>query len=334
MKKILIIAEAGVNHNGDINLAHKLIDAAVEVGADIIKFQTFNSNLVTTENAQKASYQVKNGLKDETQQEMLCKLELSNEDHYQLIKHCEAVNIEFLSTAFDEQSISFLNNLDLKRMKIPSGEITNLHYLRKVCSLKKPLIISTGMATLEEVESALNVVKSEGIKNTEITILHCSTEYPANKKTVNLNAMETIRNSLKVNVGYSDHTEGIEIAIAAAALGARIIEKHITLDKGLIGPDHKASTEPNLFKEMIESIRNIELALGNGVKEPSLKEIENRKIVRKSIVAARAIKKGEIFTQNNLIIKRPGVGISPMKWDKILGEKSNYNFQRDELIKW
>ena len=334
MKKILIIAEAGVNHNGDINLAHKLIDAAVEVGADIIKFQTFNSNLVTTENAQKASYQVKNGLKDETQQEMLCKLELSNEDHYQLIKHCEAVNIEFLSTAFDEQSISFLNNLDLKRMKIPSGEITNLPYLRKVCSLKKPLIISTGMATLEEVESALNVVKSEGIKNTEITILHCSTEYPANKKTVNLNAMETIRNSLKVNVGYSDHTEGIEIAIAAAALGARIIEKHITLDKGLIGPDHKASTEPNLFKEMIESIRNIELALGNGVKEPSLKEIENRKIVRKSIVAARAIKKGEIFTQNNLIIKRPGVGISPMKWDKILGEKSNYNFQRDELIKW
>lgn len=333
MKKTLVIAEAGVNHNGDINLAHKLIDAAVEVGADIIKFQTFKSELITTENAQKASYQIKNGLKDETQQEMLSKLELSHENHYQLIKHCKEVNIEFLSTAFDEQSISFLSNLDLKRMKIPSGEITNLPYLRKISSLKKSVILSTGMATLEEVKSALNVIKSEGIKNSEITILHCSTEYPASKKTVNLTAMETIRNSLKVDVGYSDHTEGIEIAIAAAALGARIIEKHITLDKGLIGPDHKASTEPTLFKEMIKSIRNIDQALGNGVKEPSLKEIENRKIVRKSIVAAREIKKGEIFTQNNLIIKRPGVGISPMKWDKILGKKSKYNFQKDDLIK-
>ena len=334
MKKTLVIAEAGVNHNGEINLAHKLIDAAVEVGADIIKFQTFNSKLITTAKAEKADYQIKNQLKDETQQEMLSKLELSREDHYQLIKHCEEVKIEFLSTAFDEKSISFLNNLGLKRMKIPSGEITNLPYLRKICSIKKPVILSTGMATLQEVKSALDVIKTEGIENNEITILHCSTEYPASIKTVNLNAMETIRTSLKVNVGYSDHTEGIEIAIAAAALGAKIIEKHITLDRGLIGPDHQASTEPILFKKMIESIRNIDLALGNGVKEPSFKELENRKIVRKSIVAAREIKKGETFTPNNLIIKRPGIGISPMKWDEILGKKSKYNFQKDELIKW
>ncbi len=333
MKKTLVIAEAGVNHNGDINLAHRLIDAAVEVGADIIKFQTFNSVLMSTAKAEKARYQISDEYADESQQQMLSKLELSHKDHYSLIKHCKDVNIEFLSTAFDEKSIDLLEDLELKRTKIPSGEITNLPYLRKLCSLKKPVILSTGMANLEEVKLALDIIKSEGINNDEITLLHCSTEYPANIKNVNLRAMETLKNRFNLDIGYSDHTLGIEIAIAAAALGAKIIEKHITLDRKLIGPDHKASTEPDLFKKMIDSIRNIDLALGNGIKLPSDKELENRKIVRKSIVASRNIKKGEIFTSNNLIIKRPGTGISPMKWDQILGEKSKYNFQKDDLIK-
>ena len=332
MKKTLVIAEAGVNHNGDINLAHRLIDAAVEVGADIIKFQTFNSLLMSTAKAEKASYQISDEYADESQQQMLSKLELSHKDHYSLIKHCKDVNIEFLSTAFDEKSIDLLSNLRLKRTKIPSGEITNLPYLRKLCSLKKPVILSTGMANLEEVKLALDIIKSEEINSDEITVLHCSTEYPANIKTVNLKAIETLTNTFNVDVGYSDHTSGIEIAIAAAALGAKIIEKHITLDREMIGPDHKASTEPDLFKQMIDSIRNVDLALGNGIKLPSDKELENRKIVRKSIVASCNIKKGEIFTSNNLIIKRPGTGISPMKWDLILGEKSKYNFQKDDLI--
>ena len=334
MKNTLIIAEAGVNHNGDIDLAHKLIDAALDSGADIIKFQSFNPSLIATADAEKANYQIKNTKNDESQQEMLRKLQLSDEEHYDLIKHCQEKKIEFLSTAFDDESIELHRKLPLKRIKIPSGEITNLPYLRKLVSFNRPFIISTGMSTLSEIESSLDEIYKCGVQKKDITLLHCSSEYPAPIEKVNLNAMITIKKSFGVDIGYSDHTKGIEIAIAAAALGAKVIEKHLTLDNDLPGPDHKASIEPKEFKKMVENIRNIDKALGNGDKIPSDIEVENRKVIRKSIVAARAIKKGEIFSVSNLVSKRPGTGISPMQWDLILGKKSNYNFQKDDLIKW
>ena len=334
MKNTLIIAEAGVNHNGDVDLAHKLIDAALDSGADIIKFQSFNPSLIATSDAVKANYQIKNTKNDESQQEMLRKLQLSDEEHYDLIKHCQEKKIEFLSTAFDDESIELLRKLPLKRIKIPSGEITNLPYLRKLVSLNRPFIISTGMSTLSEIKSSLDEIYKCGVQKRDITLLHCSSEYPAPIEKVNLNAMITIKKTFGVDIGYSDHTKGIEIAIAAAALGAKVIEKHLTLDNDLQGPDHKASIEPKEFKKMVENIRNIDKALGNGEKIPSDIEVENRKVIRKSIVAARAIKKGEIFSVSNLVSKRPGTGISPMQWDLILGKKSNYNFQKDDLIKW
>lgn len=334
MKKTLIIAEGGVNHNGNVDLAHKLIDAAHDAGADIIKFQTFDSSLLTTFNAKKAKYQIKNTNESESQQEMLSKLQLSEDDHYELIKHCEQKKIEFLSTAFDDNSIYFLRKLDLKRIKIPSGEITNLPYIRKSVSLNKPLIISTGMTSISEIKSTLEEIYKLGVKKEKIILLHCSTEYPASLETVNLNAMITIKETFDIDIGYSDHTKGIEISIAAVALGAKVIEKHLTLDNNLPGPDHKASIEPKEFKIMVNNIRNVDKALGNSKKMPSNVEMENRKVIRKSIVAAKDIKKGDIFSINNLICKRPGTGISPMEWDRFLGEKANYDFQKDDLIKW
>jgi len=332
MKNTLIIAEAGVNHNGDLSIAHKLIDAAANVGADIIKFQTFKASLITTKEVKKANYQVKNSPIEETQQEMLKKLELSFNDHEELIKHCNELNIEFLSTAFDLESINLLKKLQLKRVKIPSGEINNLPYLREIGTLNKPFIISSGMANLEDIKNAINEI-NRNLKK-DITVLHCSSEYPADKKNVNLNAMKTIKRTFNLDVGYSDHTEGIEIAIAAAALGAKVIEKHLTLDKELEGPDHKASIEPIEFQNMVRSIRNVDRALGNGIKIPTQNEIENSVLVRKSIVAATNISKGEIFSKNNLTIKRPGNGISPMEWDNLIGKKASYDFETDELIKW
>lgn len=334
MKKTLIIAEGGVNHNGDVNLAHKLIDAAYEAGADIIKFQTFDASLLTTFRAKKAKYQIKNSNEKESQQEMLSKLQLTEKDHYELIKHCDHKRIEFLSTAFDDNSINLLRKLDLKRIKIPSGEITNLPYIRKSISLNKPIIISTGMAYLSEIKSSLDEIYKLGVKKENVILLHCSSEYPAPIEKVNLNAMITIKETFNVDIGYSDHTKGIEISIAAVALGAKVLEKHLTLDNNLPGPDHKASIEPNEFKKMVNNIRNVDEALGNGNKIPSDVEIENRKVIRKSIVAAKDIKKGDIFSATNLVSKRPGTGISPMEWDDILGKKSNYDFKKDDLIKW
>ena len=263
---------------------------------------------------------------------MLKKLELSLTDHKELIKHCNEVKIEFLSTAFDLESVNLLKKLELKRIKIPSGEINNLPYLRAISTFQKPLILSTGMANLDEIELAINELNKKSKKN--ITILHCSSEYPADLNSVNLKAMETIKKTFNLEVGYSDHTSGIEVAIAAAALGARVIEKHLTLDRDLDGPDHKASIDPIAFKEMVKGIRNIDIALGDGIKNPSLKELENRRVVRKSIVASAKINKGELFSLSNITVKRPGTGISPMEWDSIIGKKSNYDFDIDELIRW
>lgn len=334
MKNTLIIAEAGVNHNGDINLAHKLIDEAFFAGADIIKFQSFNASLLSTYDAKKADYQLEKTSINESQQEMLFKLQLSEENHFELVKHCEEKKIEFLSTAFDQESTELLNKLNLKRLKVPSGEITNLPYLRNLILLNKPLIISTGMCDLNDIKLSLNEIYKLGLTKKDITLLHCSTEYPAAIENINLNAMLTLKNVFQVDIGYSDHTSGIEISIAAVAMGAKVIEKHLTLDKNLPGPDHSSSIEAHEFKNMVESIRKINMALGNGEKYPSQIELANRKVVRKSIVASKRIRKGEIFTVSNLVTKRPGIGISPMEWDQIIGKKSKHDFKKDELIKW
>lgn len=331
--KVLIIAEAGVNHNGDIALAKKLIDAASDAGVDYVKFQTFNSKKLVSKSAQKADYQIQNtNDKVESQLKMLQKLELSKEDHLVLIQHCKARNIKFLSTAFDLDSIDFLNELKIDLWKVPSGEITNLPYLRKLGGLGKPVIISTGMAEMSEIEDAINVISSSGTHIKDITVLHCNTEYPTPMHDVNLKAMNTIKEVYNVPIGYSDHTLGIEIPIAAVALGATVIEKHFTLDNTMDGPDHKASLEPNELKAMVTAIRNIEQALGNGVKAPSPSEAKNKPIARKSIVASADIFKGEIFTENNLTIKRPGTGISPMKWDEIIGSEATKDYKADDLI--
>lgn len=331
--KVIIIAEAGVNHNGDFELAKQLVDKAAWAGADYVKFQTFKAKNIATKKVQKADYQEKNGAKGDNQYKMLKKLELSYERQRELCSYAQSKGIKFLSTAFDLESADFLNDLDLPLFKIPSGEITNFPYLVKIASFGKPVVISTGMSTLEEIEDSLNVFLEENIPLSEITILHCSTEYPTPMKNVNLNAMNSIQKKFKVNIGYSDHTLGIEIPIAAVAMGAKLIEKHFTLDKSMEGPDHKASLEPSELKAMIDSIRNIEMALGDGIKSPSSTELENRKVARKSIVASMAIKKGQFFSEENLTTKRAGEGISPMNWKMVLGKKAVQNFEADELIK-
>jgi len=330
--KTLAIAEAGVNHNGDIGLAMQLIEAAADAGADVVKFQTFQADQLATTKAAKASYQQQTTDKTENQQVMLKRLELTSDQHKQLISHCHNCGIEFLSTAFDDPSIDLLNELNLKRFKIPSGEITNLPYLRRIGGLGKPLILSTGMANLGEIEAALEVLETAGTNRAQITVLHCTTEYPAPMAEVNLRAMQTIGQSFGVAVGYSDHTSGIEVPIAAVALGATVIEKHITLDQNLPGPDHKASVEPKEFAAMVRAIRNIEQALGDGIKRLTTSEAANLPIVRKSLVASRAINIGELFSATNITAKRPGTGISPMRWDELIGHPSPRDFAPDELI--
>jgi len=329
---VFIIAEAGVNHNGSLNLAKRLVDAAAEAGADAVKFQTFKASNLVSKNAQKADYQKHPTLKDETQHSMLTKLELDDEAHGIIIEYCKKKNILFLSTPFDIDSVDMLNNLGMPIYKIPSGEITNLIYLRHIGRLGKEIILSTGMSSLEEVGDALDVLENEGIPRAKITVLHATTEYPCPIDEVNLKAMLTIKKTFRVKVGYSDHTSGIEVPIAAVALGACVIEKHFTLDRAMDGPDHKASLEPDELKSMVSAIRNIEQALGSGVKKPSHCELKNIPVSRKSIVAIRNIKKGELFSEQNLGTKRPGYGISPMRWDEVLGKTAVRNFVVDEQI--
>lgn len=331
--KVLIIAEAGVNHNGSLEIAKRLIDEASFAGVDIIKFQTFKAEKLVSKAAKQAEYQKKNiGKGEETQYAMLKKLELSNEQHEELIAYCKSKNIRFFSTAFDMDSIDYLHSLNLGLWKIPSGEITNYPYLKKIVSYKEPVILSTGMCELTDIENAINVLVTNGVSKDIITVLHCNTEYPTPMKDVNLKAMLEIKEKFGVKVGYSDHTEGIEVPIAAVALGAAVIEKHFTLDKHMEGPDHKASLEPSELKAMVKSIRNIEQALGAGHKTISESERKNIEIARKSIVAAKVIKEGEIFSEENLTVKRPGNGISPMEWEYVLGKKAKRDFQEEELI--
>ncbi|MCC6287110.1 MAG: N-acetylneuraminate synthase [Chitinophagaceae bacterium] len=330
--RCIIIAEAGVNHNGSIALAKQLIDVAAEAKADFVKFQTFKANKLVTNTANKASYQKITTSSDETQLQMLAKLELKEEDHYELIKYCSKKGISFLSTAFDFESIDLLKKLNIKLGKVPSGEITNLPYLRKMAKSFEQIILSTGMSDLDEIEQALTAIINAGLSKENITILHCNTEYPTPFKDVNLRAMNTIKDKLGVAIGYSDHTLGIEVPVAAVALGAKIIEKHFTLSRNMEGPDHKASLEPGELIQMIKSIRNIEEALGNSEKIASDSEQKNKVIARKSIVAAIDIKKGELFTEFNLTVKRPGGGINPMQWDNIVGGIAAKDFKADDLI--
>lgn len=331
--KTFIIAEVGVNHNGSLELAKQLIGVAVEAGADAVKFQTFKTELCITKNASKANYQVENtGNATETQLEMVKKLELSEKMHSELIAYCQQKNILFLSTPFDHSSIGLLHELGLETFKIPSGEITNLPYLRHIGSLNKKIILSTGMANLGEIEAAINVLVQAGTERSKITLLHANTEYPTPMHDVNLKAMQTIGQAFDLPYGYSDHTLGIEVPIAAVALGASVIEKHFTLDRTMEGPDHKASLEPDELKAMVSAIRNIELALGSNIKQPSSSEAKNKPIARKSLVAKTAIKKGEVFTEQNLCAKRPGTGISPMRWDEVLGTVAQRDYQEDEVI--
>lgn len=330
--KTLIIAEAGVNHNGDIDIAKKLIDIAAEAGADLIKFQTFNANLLVTEGALKADYQILASDTTESQQTMLRKLELTEAMHHELINHCILREIKFFSTGFDIESIDMLANLGQELFKIPSGEITNLPYLRHIGQLEKNVILSTGMSSMNEIESAIHILEESGTPRSRITVLHCTSAYPAPPLDVNLLAILSIRNKFGVEVGYSDHTLGIEISLAAVALGATVIEKHFTLDRTLPGPDHKASLEPSELKQMIIGIRKIEQALGDGNKRVMPSEIGNQKTARKSIVAKLDIKAGQVFTEENLTTKRPGAGVSPMEWNNLIGKKSSRNYQVDELI--
>ena len=332
MSRTLIIAEAGVNHNGSIEMAKRLIEKAAEAGVDYVKFQTFKSEKLVSRHATKAEYQKANTDGEDSQLKMLQQLELSHSDHLQLIEHCNHCGVKFLSTAFDLDSIDFLSSLNLDLWKIPSGEITNLPYLRRIAQKGGKVIMSTGMCTIEDIEMAVNVLISNGTPRENITLLHCNTEYPTPWGDVNLRAMHDIAQRLNLPVGYSDHTQGIEVPIAAVALGATVIEKHFTLDNNLPGPDHKASLEPHALKAMVEAIRHIELSLGNGVKEISESERKNIAIARKSIVAATHISAGEIFTEENLTVKRPGGGISPMRWDEIIGTPATRNYLPDEMI--
>lgn len=330
--KTIIIAEIGVNHNGSLELAYKLIDKAKESFADIVKFQVFKAESIVAKNAPKAKYQQKTTGKIESQYEMIKKLELTYNDFIKIKRYCDEKKIIFLSSC-DLVSIDFIYKLGVNTFKIPSGEINNPLYLKKIGSFDKKIILSTGMSSLAEIENALDILIKSGTKKKYITVLQCNTEYPTPFEDVNLNAMITIRNAFKINIGYSDHTEGIEVPLAAVAMGATIIEKHFTLDKNIEGPDHKASLEPNEFKQMVLSIRNIEKSFGDGIKKPSSSEKKNISIVRKSIVASKIIKKGDIFTVNNITLKRPGTGISPMLWYDLLGKIAAKDFEIDEYIK-
>lgn len=326
---VYIIAEAGVNHNGSFELACKLVDAAKKAGVDCIKFQTFKSKNLVSHTAQKAEYQ-KNTTGAGPQVDMLKKLELSYEEFLALKDYCDKIGICFLSTPFDLDSIEFLNSIDMPFWKIPSGEVTNYPYLVTLAKTGKPVVMSTGMCDIKEIQEAISVLRENGAK--EIKLLHCNTEYPTPFEDVNLRAMQTMREAFGLEVGYSDHTKGIEVPIAAVALGATVIEKHFTLDRNMEGPDHKASLEPHELAKMVSSIRNIERALGNGDKTPSPSERKNIIVARKSIVAAKNIKVGEILTEENITVKRPGTGISPMKWNEVLGTKAIRDFEEDELI--
>lgn len=331
--KTLIIAEAGVNHNGDMALAKELIAAAAAAGADLVKFQTFIAANIISRSAPKAEYQKGATDPQESQQEMVRKLELTRENHLELIAECEKQGIGFFSTAFDHGSIDLLEELGgAEIVKVPSGELTNLPYLRYLTRHGKQVLLSTGMANLGEIEAAIKVIEQAGTPREKITVLHCTTEYPTPMEDVNLRAMVNIGKAFGVAVGYSDHTPGIEVPIAAVALGATVIEKHFTLDRTLPGPDHRASLEPDELKAMVQGIRNIEKALGDGIKRPSPSELKNKPIARKSLVAARPIKAGEAFSEGNLMAKRPGTGISPMQWDEVIGRTAPRDFSEDELI--
>lgn len=333
MNHTIIIAEAGVNHNGSIELAKQLVDKAVEAGVDYIKFQTFKAANLVTKSAQQADYQKKNiGGGDSSQYQMLKRLELSREEHLELIGYCQQRGIHFFSTAFDFDSIEFLDSLHLNLWKIPSGEITNYPYIKQIAQKQGDVILSTGMSTAEDIQNAVDVLLRWGKTKDQITILHCNTEYPTPFEDVNLLAMPSIAKQFGTKVGYSDHTRGIEVPIAAVALGATVIEKHFTLDRNMPGPDHKASLEPDELKAMVSAIRNIEKALGSSEKKVTDSERKNIAIARKSIVAAINIKKGEIFTEENITVKRPGTGISPMRWEEVLGTKAVRDFMEDELI--
>lgn len=333
IKHVQIIAEAGVNHNGSLEIAKQLIDKAVEAGVDIIKFQTFKSEKLVSKAARQAEYQQRNiGKNDEGQLAMLKKLELSQTDHEELISYCHERGIRFFSTAFDMDSIDYLHSLNMGLWKIPSGEITNYPYLRKIAHFNEPVILSTGMCELSDIEAAMNVLLEFGVKKEQITILHCNTEYPTPFGDVNLKAMIEIGEQFGVQIGYSDHTKGIEVPIAAVALGATVIEKHFTLDKNMEGPDHKASLEPDELKAMVSAIRNIEQALGTGHKTISESERKNIEIARKSIVAARPIKAGELLTEENLTVKRPGNGINPMRWNEVIGTRAVQSFNEEDPI--
>ncbi|MGD9716498.1 MAG: N-acetylneuraminate synthase [Sulfuricurvum sp.] len=327
-----IIAEAGVNHNGSLDLAKKLIDVAAEAGADAVKFQTFKAEKLVSKKAQKAEYQKQTTDAAESQYDMIKKLELDEPAHRELIRYCGEKKIRFLSTPFDHESIELLDALGMEIFKIPSGEITNLPYLRHIGGLGKEVILSTGMADLGEIEDALDLLVSSGTPKEKITILHATTEYPCPMDEVNLRAMGTIASAFGVRTGYSDHTRGIEVPIAAVAMGASVIEKHFTLDRTMEGPDHKASLEPDELCAMVAAIRNIEKALGDGIKKPSPSEAKNMAVARKSIVAARPIRAGEVFTSENIAIKRPGTGISPMRYDEIVGERAARDYEEDEPL--
>jgi len=329
---VFIIAEAGVNHNGSIKLAYKLIDAAIESGANAVKFQTFRAENFVIRDTEKAEYQKQNDNSNESQFDMLKKLELSIDDHKNLIDYCNIKGITFLSSPFDIESINLLAELNLKIFKIPSGEITNLPYLRHIGSFNKEVILSTGMSNLKEIGEALKILINAGTSKEKITVLHANTMYPTPMKDVNLMAMQTIRDKFDISVGYSDHTLGIEVDIAAVALGATVIEKHFTLDKKMDGPDHVASLDASELKSMVAAIRNIELALGSKVKDLTDSEKPNIEIARKSIVAKTKIKKSEVFSDENLTTKRPGSGISPMKWDSIIGKAAKRDYNLDDLL--
>jgi N,N'-diacetyllegionaminate synthase len=327
-----IIAEAGVNHNGDLNAAFDLIDAAAAAGADVAKFQTFTAKRIVTTSARKAEYQKQATDPSESQLDMLTRLELTPQMHEALIARCAERGIRFLSTAFDIESLDLLAQLGLTTFKVPSGEITNLPYLRHLGRFGSRVLLSTGMATLGEIEAALVALEQSGTPRRLVTVLHCTTDYPTTMADVNLRAMTTLRDAFGVDVGYSDHTQGIEVPIAAVALGASVIEKHFTLDRNLPGPDQKASLEPAELRQMVVAIRNIEVAMGDGIKRPGAAESLNRAVARKSLVAACAIAAGDVFSERNVAVKRPGTGISPMRWDEVIGRRAQRDYAQDELI--
>ena len=326
--RTFIVAEAGVNHNGSLETALRLVDAAAEAGVDAVKFQTFTADTIVSRSARKADYQMASTDASETQYEMLKRLELSDADHHALQDRCRARGVHFLSAAFDQDGVRYLDSLGLPVVKVPSGEITNLPYLKAVAACRKPVFLSTGMSTLEEIGAALEIIG----KGVEVTLLHCTTEYPCPFDNVNLRAMVSMREHFGLPVGYSDHTCGIEVAVAAVAMGASVIEKHFTLDRSMKGPDHRASIEPDALKRMVASIRNAERAMGNGVKAPMAVEMKNIAVVRKSIVAKVRIRQGEPLTVDNLTVKRPGTGISPMRWDEIVGTVAQRDYEPDDLI--